>query len=62
VEYHAGHENKQIILASRPAGIPAMDNFATVEVEVPQPKDGEVLVRTRYLSVDPYMRGRMSDR
>jgi NADPH-dependent curcumin reductase CurA len=55
-------ENKKIILASRPAGMPAMDNFATVDADVPQPKDGEVLVRTRYLSVDPYMRGRMSDR
>ncbi len=55
-------KNKQIILASRPTGMPAMDNFATVDAEVPQPKDGEVLVRTRYLSVDPYMRGRMSDR
>jgi len=39
-----------------------MDNFAIFDAEVPQPKDGEVLVRTRYLSVDPYMRGRMSDR
>lgn len=55
-------KNKQIILASRPTGMLAMDNFATVDAEVPQPKDGEVLVRTRYLSVDPYMRGRMSDR
>ncbi|MCM3905000.1 MAG: NADP-dependent oxidoreductase [Pyrinomonadaceae bacterium] len=42
--------------------MPTKDNFATVDAEVPQPKDGEVLVRTRYLSVDPYMRGRMSDR
>ncbi len=55
-------KNKQIILASRPAGSPALDNFATLDAEVPQPKDGEVLVRSRYLSVDPYMRGRMSDR
>jgi len=55
-------KNKQIILASRPAGSPALDNFATLDTEVPQPKDGEVLVRSRYLSVDPYMRGRMSDR
>jgi NADPH:quinone reductase len=55
-------KNKQIILASRPTGMPGMDNFATIDAEVPQPKDGEVLVRTRYLSVDPYMRGRMSDR
>jgi len=55
-------KNKQITLASRPAGMPSMENFATVNAEVPQPKDGEVLVRTRYLSVDQYMRGRMSDR
>jgi NADPH-dependent curcumin reductase CurA len=48
-------KNKQIKLASRPTGMPAIDNFATVDAEVPQPKDGEVLVRTRYLSVDPYM-------
>ena len=60
--YDAIMKNKQIILASRPTGRPAMDNFATIDAEVPRPKDGEVLVRTRYLSVDPYMRGRMSDR
>ena len=42
--------------------MPTLDNFATVDAEVPQPKDEEVLVRTCYLSVDPYMRGRMSDR
>lgn len=42
--------------------MPAQDNFAIVDAELPQPRDGEVLVRTRYLSVDPYMRGRMSDR
>ncbi|MGI9164868.1 MAG: NADP-dependent oxidoreductase [Pyrinomonadaceae bacterium] len=55
-------KNKQIILASRPTGMPAMDNFATVDADVPQPNEGEVLVRTLYLSVDPYMRGRMRDR
>jgi len=55
-------ENKQILLASRPAGMPTMENFKLVDAEVPQPKDGEVLIRTLYLSVDPYMRGRMSDR
>ncbi|MGH9968785.1 MAG: NADP-dependent oxidoreductase, partial [Pyrinomonadaceae bacterium] len=55
-------ENKQILLASRPAGMPTSDNFRIVETDVPQPKEGEVLVRTLYLSVDPYMRGRMSDR
>jgi NADPH:quinone reductase len=62
VEYYAAMKNKQILLASRPAGMPSFENFATVDAEVPQPEDGEVLVRTRYLSVDPYMRGRMSDR
>lgn len=55
-------ENKQISLNSRPTGMPTSDNFKIENVDVPQPKDGEVLVRTLYLSVDPYMRGRMSDR
>lgn len=54
-------KNKQILLASRPAGTPTLDNFSIVDAEVPQPKDGEVLLRTRFLSVDPYMRGRMRD-
>ncbi len=55
-------KNKQILLATRPAGMPNDANFRIVEAEVPQPKDGEVLVLTLYLSVDPYMRGRMDDR
>jgi NADPH-dependent curcumin reductase CurA len=55
-------QNKQILLASRPAGMPTADNFKLVDAEIPQPTDGEVLIRTLYLSVDPYMRGRMSDR
>lgn len=54
-------KNKQILLASRPAGMPTLDNFSIVDAEVPEPKDGEVLLRTRFLSVDPYMRGRMRD-
>ena len=54
-------KNKQILLASRPRGMPTLDNFSIVDTEVPEPKDGEVLLRTRYLSVDPYMRGRMRD-
>lgn len=62
VGYDARMKNKQIILASRPTGMPASDNFAIIDAGVPQPAEGEVLVRTRYLSVDPYMRGRMSDR
>ena len=54
-------QNKEIRLASRPAGMPTVDNFQIVETEVPQPNDGEVLVRTLYISVDPYLRGRMRE-
>ncbi|MEP7309129.1 MAG: NADP-dependent oxidoreductase [Acidobacteriota bacterium] len=53
--------NRRWTLASRPAGWVREDNFALVEAPVPSPNDGEVLVRNRWLSVDPYMRGRMSD-
>ena len=55
-------QNQQIHLASRPQGTPTSDNFVIVDAEIPAPNDGEVLVRALYLSVDPYMRGRMSDR
>ncbi|MFD8233074.1 NADP-dependent oxidoreductase [Streptomyces sp. NPDC059696] len=48
-------------LSSRPVGWPKPEDFAFVEVDVPQPGEGQVLVRNKYLSVDPYMRGRMSD-
>ena len=48
-------------LASRPVGWPTPANFALVDVEVPEPGPGQVLVRNTYLSVDPYMRGRMND-
>jgi NADPH:quinone reductase len=41
--------------------MPTLDNFKIVETDVPQPKDGEVLVRTLYISVDPYLRGRMRE-
>jgi NADPH-dependent curcumin reductase CurA len=54
--------NKQILLVKRPEGMPTKENFQIIEGPVPEPKMGEVLVRTLYLSVDPYMRGRMSDR
>ncbi|MCX4991162.1 MULTISPECIES: NADP-dependent oxidoreductase [unclassified Streptomyces] len=47
-------------LVSRPVGWPEPADFALVEAEVPQPGPGEVLVRNSYVSVDPYMRGRMS--
>ncbi|WP_286743000.1 NADP-dependent oxidoreductase [Aquabacterium sp. UBA2148] len=56
--------NHQILLASRPAGEPTVDNFKLVEAPVPtadQLADGQVLVRHHYLSLDPYMRGRMND-
>lgn len=53
--------NRQWILASRPEGKPTEDDFELVESETPEPDANEVLVRTRYLSVDPYMRGRMRE-
>jgi NADPH-dependent curcumin reductase CurA len=54
-------QNKEIRLASRPTGMPTLANFQIVDSDVPQPKDGEVLVRTLYISVDPYLRGRMRE-
>lgn len=53
--------NKQILLASRPKGEATADNFRLVETQVPALKDGQVLVRNHFLSLDPYMRGRMND-
>jgi NADPH-dependent curcumin reductase CurA len=53
--------NKQWQLASRPSGEPTADNFRLVEAPVPELKDGEVLVRHHFMSLDPYMRGRMND-
>lgn len=53
-------QNRQIKLASRPNGAPNFDNFAWETSEIPKPKDNEMLLRTVYLSLDPYMRGRMS--
>ena len=52
---------KRIVLASRPKGEVVVDNFRLEEVPVPTLKDGEVLVRNHYLSLDPYMRMRMED-
>ena len=54
-------QNKEIRFASRPVGMATLENFQFVEAETPQPKDGEVLVRTLYISVDPYLRGRMRE-
>ena len=53
--------NKQWLLASRPQGEPTLANFRLVETPVPTIGDGEVLVRNHYMSLDPYMRGRMDD-
>ncbi|WP_374929222.1 NADP-dependent oxidoreductase [Kytococcus sedentarius] len=52
---------RQIVLASRPHGDPAEENFRLEEAELPALEDGQVLVRTTVMSVDPYMRGRMND-
>jgi NADPH-dependent curcumin reductase CurA len=48
-------------LTRRPHGVPVDEDFALVEVELPAPATGEILVRNSFLSVDPYMRGRMND-
>jgi len=53
--------NKQWQLASRPSGEATADNFRLVETPLPELADGQVLVRHHYLSLDPYMRGRMND-
>ncbi len=53
--------NRRIVLASRPVGAPTADNFRLESVAKPTIADGEVLLHTEYLSLDPYMRGRMSD-
>ena len=52
--------NRQVRLKSRPSGIPQAEHFEIVEAPVPDPSDGQVLVRNIYLSVDPAMRGWVS--
>ncbi len=52
--------NRRILLASRPEGKPGPDNFRLVEEKIQGPEEGRMLVRNRFLSLDPYMRGRMS--
>ena len=54
--------SREIHLASRPVGIPTHENFKLVTVELPDPGDGQLLVKNLFMSVDPYMRGRMIDR
>lgn len=53
--------NKVILLDKRPVGKPAMEDFRIVDEAIPTIKDGEVLLKTKYVSVDPYLRGRMND-
>jgi hypothetical protein len=53
--------NQQIVLASRPQGEPSAANFKLVTTDTPALQDGQVLVRHHYLSLDPYMRGRMNE-
>jgi NADPH-dependent curcumin reductase len=54
-------KNKRVVLASRPAGWVSESNFRIEEAPLPEPREGEVLVKNLWLSLDPYMRGRMSD-
>ena len=54
------NQNRQVLLKRRPGGAPAGDDFEIVDAPIPDPADGEALVRGIYLSLDPYMRGRMS--
>src|SRR4051794_2219592 len=54
--------SREIQLASRPVGEPQPSDFQLAEVEIADPDDGEVVVRNTFMSVDPYMRGRMDDR
>ena len=53
--------NRRIVLAARPHGAPTAEDFRIEHEAVPEPQDGQILLRTLYLSLDPYMRGRMSD-
>jgi NADPH-dependent curcumin reductase len=53
--------NRQIRLRSRPVGMPQRDNFDIVDAPLPEAKDGEILAKNVFLSVDPYMRSRMNE-
>ncbi|MFJ3856848.1 NADP-dependent oxidoreductase [Streptomyces sp. NPDC090085] len=53
--------SREVRLVSRPAGAPEEGNFELVTVDVPEPGEGQILVRNTWMSVDPYMRGRMDD-
>ena len=53
--------NHKITLKSRPDGYPKLSDFELIEEPIPQPREGEVLIKSNWLSLDPYMRGRMRD-
>ncbi len=53
--------NRTIILKNRPKGTPQLSNFEFVDEKMPELMQGEILLKTKYVSVDPYLRGRMSD-
>jgi NADPH-dependent curcumin reductase CurA len=53
---------RQIVLAARPQGEPRLADFRLEETAIPTPGPGQVLLQVQYLSLDPYMRGRMDDR
>ena len=58
---HSVSHNRRWVLASRPQGAPVAENFRLETQPVPEPGAGQLLLRTVWLSLDPYMRGRMSD-
>jgi NADPH-dependent curcumin reductase len=58
----SANTGRQIVLAARPTGKPTLSDFRLEEVAIPTPGPGQFLVRVQYLSLDPYMRGRMEDR
>ncbi len=53
--------NLRVLLKSRPVGFPTEEDFQIVESSIPEPEEGEILVKVEWLSLDPYMRGRMND-
>src|SRR5258708_37873858 len=55
-------KTRQILLAARPSGQAKLSDFTLRHVSLPSPGDGELLLKGRFLSLDPYMRGRMEDR
>src|SRR2546421_416799 len=57
----AGTKSREVRLAARPVGFPKESDFAFADIMLDEPGEGQVLVRNVYMSVDPYMRGRMND-